>query len=119
MEFGKVIYYCKAIRDDDGILTGYEEPIEIRLRPRYFSLMPTSGYSEIVVYGKNIAITYTALALLSTWGEETFKVGDKFYVDGAKPSAEEEEPGDNANAEIDNVRFDNHYIKMIIKKLVA
>lgn len=117
MKFGSSIYYCKAIYED-GILIGYEEPKEIILRPRYFSLMPTTGYSEIVVYGRDISRKYTALALLSVWGD-TFKEGDKLYIDGAKPSAEEEEPGERANAEINDVRYDNYYIKLIINKLVA
>lgn len=119
MRFGSSIYHCKAIYDDDHILTGYEEPEEIILRPRYFSLMPTSGYSEIVVYGRDIVRKYTALALLSAWGENHFKEGDKLYIDGAKPSAEEDEPGEKANAEIKDVRYDNYYIKMIIDKLAA
>ena len=118
MKFGETIYYCKAIRDEEGNLTGYEDPKPIILRPRYFSLMPTSGYSEIVVYGRDIKVNYTAYALYSAWGD-TFKEGDKFYVDGHKPTAEEDEPGDKANAEIDNVRYDNFYVKLIIKKLAV
>lgn len=117
MKIGSSVYYCKAIYEDN-ILIGYEEPVEIITRPRFFTIMPTSGYSEIVVYGRDIVRKYTAIALLSAWGD-TFKEGDKLYIDGAKPSAEEDEPGERANAEIKDVRYDNYYIKMIVDKLVA
>lgn len=117
MRFGDTIYWAKVIRDEDGYITGWEKPIEITLEPNYFSLQPTRGYSEIVVFGQDIQKFYTAYAPYDVWGE-SFNEDDKFYVDYVKPE-DEEEDGDKANARCRIVLYDNLFIKLIIEKLVV
>lgn len=117
MKFGESIYWAKVIRDEEGRITGYEKPEKITLAPNYFSLQPAKGYSNIMVYGTDINKTYIAYAPFSKWGNK-FSVDDKFYVDYTEPR-DEEEFGDNANARADDVSFQNLFIKIVIKKLVA
>lgn len=112
MKFGSKIYYCKKL---EGV-EKYAEPEEIILRPKYFSLQQTKGYSDVVTFGKEITKLYTAYAPISIWGKDKFKEKDKFYVDYAAPSQDEESYGDNANAYISLVQYDNLFIKLIIKK---
>ena len=117
MRCGDIIYWAKVIKDENGRITGWDKPKEIRLQPNYFTLQPTKGYSEIVVYGKDIYKLYTAIALFSVWGH-SFSEDDKFYVDYTEPG-DEEENADNANARCKAVLYDNLSIKLIIERLSA
>lgn len=117
MKCGDSIYWAKVIKDENKRIIGYEEPKEIILAPNYFTVQPTKGYSEIVVYGKDIYKLYTAYAPFDTWGE-SFSEDDRFYLDYAKP-VDEEENGDNANARCKAVLYDNLFVKLIIERLAA
>ncbi len=116
MEFGKKVYYCKKVVGKNDT---FEAPIEITLRPNDFSLMPTRGYTDIEIYGKDAVNIYTAYAKKIKWGTTLFTQGSRFYVDGNAPSQDEENYGDKANAEVDAVLDDNKFLKLMIKKLVA
>ena len=112
MRFGETIYYCKK---KDGV-EEYDTPQKIILRFNYFSLMPNTSYRDIKIYGEEIKKRYTAYANYRIWGN-TFKEGDRLYIDNLKPM-ENEENGKNANAIIDGVLYDNHFIKLNIRKLI-
>lgn len=114
MKFGDTIYYCKK---KDGV-EEYEKPIPIVLRRNYFSLQPASEYTDVMVYGEDINKRYRAYANFKVWGM-TFKEGDKFYVDYHKPNCCcNENYGENANAEITAVLYQNLFIRLEIRKLV-
>ena len=113
MKIGEKIYYCKKI---DGEVEEYENPITIETRFNYFTIMPNRSYADIKIYGKDIIKYYTAYANYKIWGD-TFKEGDRLYIDNLKPNFEMEN-GLNANAIIDGVSYDNFFIKLSIKKLV-
>ena len=72
---------------------------------------------ETLIYGQDIDNTYIALAPIKEWGRDYFKEGDKIYLDFAKPTLEEEN-GENANAEIKSVRFQNLFVRLVIRKTV-
>lgn len=112
MRFGDTIYYCKK---KDGV-EEYEAPKSIKLRPNYFSLMPASAYFDVLTYGEDISKRYRAFAPYKIWGQ-TFKEGDKLYIDYAEPDLSEEN-GKNANAEITAVLYNNLFIKIEIRKLI-
>lgn len=114
MKFGDSIYYCKRIK---GKTEKYEEPKQIILKRNYFSLTTTKGLMDTLVYGRDVEKTYIALAPLRVWGRDTFKEGDKFYIDYAKPLADEEN-GESANAEIKSVKFQNLFVRLVIEKTV-
>ena len=79
--------------------------------------MPTTAYEDIMAYGKDVSKRYTAYANYRIWGK-TFKEGDRFYVDGLKPEANEDY-GESANVVVDGVLYDNHFVKIKLKKLVS
>lgn len=115
MKFGDSIYYCKKKK---GRVEKYEAPKEIVLKRNYFSLMTTKGLMETLIYGQDIDNTYIALAPIKYWGRDTFKEGDKFYLDYAEPT-DNEENGENANAVIKSVRFQNLFVRLVIRKTVS
>lgn len=112
MRFGDTIYYCKK---KDGV-EEYEAPKPITLRFNFFSLMPASETSDVMEYGEDINKRYRAIANFSIWGQ-TFKEGDKFYIDYHKPCCNENY-GENANAEITSVLYQNRVVRLEIRKLV-
>lgn len=114
MEFGESIYFCKRKK---GKVEKYEAPEEIVLRRFHFSLMTTKGLMNTLKYGKDVDNTYIALAPIKEWGRDYFHEGDKFYLDYAKPSSEEEN-GETANAKIKSVKFQNMFIRLVIEKTV-
>lgn len=112
MKIGEKIYYCKK---KDGV-EEYEAPKEITLRFNYFTLMPDRSFTDVQIYGKEIVNYYTAYAKLSAFGKDLFNKGGKFYLDYLKPDLEKEN-GENANAEITGISYDNYFIKLNIHKL--
>lgn len=113
MKLGDTIYYCKKKK---GEVEEYENPIPIRLKFNYFSLMPASEYTDVMIYGEDVNTRYRAYANFRIWGK-TFNKGDKLYIDYAKPQCNEEN-GKSANAEITAVMYDNLFVKIEIRKLV-
>lgn len=113
MKFGDTIYYCKKVK---GIDT-FDAPIPITLQPNHFSLQPSKAVMDILVYGTDIDKIYIAFASINEWGAKYFKEGDRFYIDYAKPT-DDEEYGEKANAEIQSVSYQNLFIKLVIRKIV-
>lgn len=114
MKFGDTIYYCKKKK---GKVEKYEAPLPIVLKRNYFSLSTTKGLMETLTFGKDVDKTFIALAPLKIWGRDTFKEGDKFYIDYAEPT-QDEENGENANAIIKSVRFQNLFVRLVIEKTI-
>lgn len=116
MRFGESIWYCTQLAEPNG-LQEFNEPVEIVLRPHHCSVQPTSGYSALQTYGKNI-INYQTVILqpYMTW-KDVFKEGDLFYIDGATPqNSEEEFFGDYANFIVDKVFKQNEAIRIVLKR---
>ena len=57
MKIGQSVWYCKKLKKDT-----YGEPIEIRTRCNYFTVMGKSGYSDIIQFGDQITSYLTAIA---------------------------------------------------------
>lgn len=114
MEFGDSIYFCKRKK---GKVEKYEAPVEIVLKRFHFSLMTTKGLMNTLIYGPDVDNIYIALAPIKEWGRDYFHEGDKFYLDYAKPTPEEEN-GEKANAKIKSVKFQNMFIRLVIEKTV-
>jgi len=113
MRFGEDIYFCKK---EKGVDT-FSAPEKITLQPNHFSLQPSKSTTDIMVYGKDIDKIFIALAPIDVWGANKFKVGDRFYLDYAKPT-DDEEYGEKANAEIISVNYQNLFINIKIRKIV-
>lgn len=116
MRFGENIYYCTQKQIPEG-LQEFNAPVTITLRPHHCSVQPTSGYSALQTYGKDIVNYQTAIFQpYDTW-KETFKEGDLFYLDGASPNAETEEfYGDSANFIVDKAFLQNEAVRLVLKR---
>lgn len=116
MRFGEKIWYCTQLEQPNG-LQEFNPPVEITLRQHHCSVQPTSGYSALQTYGKDI-INYQTMILqpYNTW-KGLFKEGDLFYLDGNEPSQENEEfYGDFANFIVDKVFSQNEAIRVVLKR---
>ena len=113
MKFGDTIYYCKKKKSE---VEEYEKPKAITLRRNFFSLMPASEYTDVMIYGEDVNTRYRAYANFRIWGK-TFEQGDKLYIDYAEPN-KDEEFGKSANAEITAVMYDNLFVRIEIRKLI-
>lgn len=107
------IYHCKVKDKLEPI--EYEEPKKYKVGFNYLTIMPASGYTSATAYGKEISKIYTGIAK-AKYFNDVFHEGDLLYIEGAKPSEEENYYGDFANAEIDSVQYQNLYIRLTIKK---
>lgn len=114
MRFGDKIYFCKKLK---GVEV-FDAPQEIVLQPNHFSLQPTKALTDILTYGKDVDKFYIAYAPIDEWGAKYFKQYDRFYLDYAEPT-DDEEYGEKANAEIVSVSYQNLFIKLVIRKIVA
>ena len=113
MKFGDTIYYCKKVKG----IENFDKPIPITLKMNHFSLQPSKAVMDILVYGKDVDKIYIAYAPIKEWGANYFKEFDRFYIDYAKPT-DDEEYGEKANAEIQSVSYQNLFIKLVIRKIV-
>ena len=112
MKIGQSVWYCKKLKKDT-----YGEPIEIRTRCNYFTVMGKSGYSDIIQFGDKITSYLTAIAQPYEMWENTFNEGDLFYCNGKNPSEDEDWNGQNANYVVDTVDYGNARIKLTLKKV--
>lgn len=114
MQFGDNIYFCRKEKGVDN----FAAPEKITLQPNHFSLQPSKAVSDILTYGKDVDKIYIAYAPIAEWGAKYFKEFDRFYIDYAEPT-DDEEYGEKANAEIASVSYQNLFIKIVIRKIVA
>ena len=117
MKFGENIYIAQF--DKQNSMSGidvYKKPISFTLRPNYLSVQPASGYTSVMVYGKDITKVWHCTAILDRF-RNVFNENDLLYLDGANPQGEAEY-GENANAIIDSVSYQNRSIRIVAKKRV-
>jgi hypothetical protein len=100
MRVGESIWHSARINEDNAEVSEFAEPIEIRTRFNYFTVMPATsrGYMEVMKYGEDIDSTWTAIANDRAFHGK-IKVGDLFWLDGEMPIPElEAEYGNGATA---------------------
>lgn len=111
MKIGDSVWFCKKVDKSK-----YSEPVEIVTRCNYFTVMGKSGYNDIIQFGEKISSYLTAIAQPYDLWKDTFKNGDLFYCNGAKPSESENWKGEKSNYIIDDVDYGNRRIKLTLKK---
>lgn len=100
MRVGASIWHSARINTNNAEVAEYAEPIEIKTRFNYFSVMPATsrGFMEVMKYGEDVDSTWTAIANSKAFNGK-IKVGDLFWLDGDKPISElEAEYGNGATA---------------------
>ena len=86
MRVGESIWHASRINEANAEIAEYAEPIEIRTRFNYFTVMPATsrGFMEVMKYGEDVDSTWTAIALDRAFHGK-IKVGDLLWLDGEKP----------------------------------
>lgn len=123
MRVGEKVYYCHRIQESNSTIDRYEKAQEETIRfpnifnPISFIVNAKNGYTDRLEYGetqtKGQRITLTPYEY---WVGK-FKIGDIFYLDGAKPSENEAYNGENANYYVEDVSNQNLMIELSLKKI--
>lgn len=116
MKIGDTIYHCPILKEEDGV-TIYKKPKPYITRLNYLTIQPASGYTKTLIYGKDIDKQWVGIAQMRYF-ENVFHENDLLYIDGAKPSNNEDYYGENANAVITSVKLQNMAISLSITKRV-
>lgn len=111
MRIGQSIWYSSRINETNAEVSEYAQPIEIKTRCNYFTVMPATsrGFMEVMQYGEDLNSTWTAIAN-ARYFDGKIKEGDLFWLDGEKPIPELEEEwgiGATANAVVKSVAYVN------------
>jgi ribosomal protein S8 len=118
MRVGDSVWYSKRQRIPNATKATYDEPIEIRTRLNYLTVMAASGYIQVMKYGEDVDNTWTLVASMRAFGDE-IKEGDLFWVDGESPNAELEEKygnGASANAVVRSVSKGNLMMEVTLMR---
>ena len=118
MRVGESVWHAKRQQIPNAKTPTYDEPLEIRTRLNYLTVMAASGYIQVMKYGEDIDNTWTIVASMRHFGGKV-KEGDLFWVDGECPNEEIEckyGNGASANAVVKSVRLGNHSIEIILTR---
>lgn len=114
MRTGEKIYWCKRKQTPIGI-EEFDSPEEITVRPKYFTVQPTSGYTATQIFGSKITSYQTAICQPYPVWKDKFSEGDLFWLDGKTPTGEEFN-GDTANYIVDKVFYQNEALRLFLKR---
>lgn len=114
MRVGEKIWYCKRI---DG--ESYAAPVEVVTRLGYMTVVDRSGSWNIADVGEHTERYASVVAQPYSKWAGVFSEGDLFYINGAKPSDEEDYYGQNANYSVDFVDNGNFRIRLILKRTAS
>lgn len=100
MRIGDSVWHAKRVNIENAEIAEFENPIEIRTRCNFLTVMPATsrGFMEVMKYGEDIDSTWVAIANDRAFHGK-IKEGDLFWLDGEKPIPElEAEYGNGATA---------------------
>ncbi|MGN0960782.1 MAG: hypothetical protein ACI4PF_01120 [Christensenellales bacterium] len=121
---GEKIWYCIRTSGDNAEVETYAEPVEEILRmPNVFSpisitVQPRNGFTDRLAYGETTTKDQRIILSPYEFWHKKFKEGDVFYLDGQKPSEDEEYFGQNANYMVESVGNQNEAIELLVKKII-
>jgi hypothetical protein len=101
MRIGEKIYISHFQEENDENVKIYKEPIELKLGLNDLTIIETADNNPLNPQGNNEKKKWTGMANLRRY-KDFFHVGDKLYLNGAKPTGETAF-GDKANARIVSV----------------
>ena len=118
MRIGDKIWYAKRLDIPNATKLTYEQPIEIRTRLNYITVMGASGYVQVMKYGEDVDNTWIMVANMKAF-QGKIKEGDLVWVDGEMPNEEIESKygnGASANAVVKSVCLGNHSIEITLTR---
>lgn len=123
MRNGEKIWWCKRVYEENEEAPTYENPQEFILRnPTPFSpigitCQPKTGFTDYFEYGETTNSDQRIVLQPYAYWVEKFKNGDVFYIDGAKPSSDEEYYGQNANYYVEFVGKQEQAVVLSLKQI--
>lgn len=124
MRIGSKIWYCHRITERNAEIETFDKPIEETLRmPSVFNsvsitVQPKNGFTDRLSEGETTQSGQRVILRPYSYWYGKFNIGDVFYLDGAKPSEDEEYYGQNANYTVENVANQNLAIELLLKKTI-
>ena len=120
MRVGESVWHSARINSDNAEISDFAEPIEIRTKFNYFTVMPSTsrGFMEVMKYGEDVDSTWTAIANDRAFHGK-IKEGDLFWLDGEKPIPELEAKygnGATATALVKSVAYVNLTISITLTR---
>ena len=123
MRNGEKIWWCKRVYKENEELPTYEKPKEFILSsptpfyPMAITCQPKNGSTNYFEYGETTRSDQQIICSPYECWVDKFNEGDIFYVDGAKPTNDEECYGQNANYYVDFVAKQNRAIVLSLKQI--
>lgn len=117
MRVGDSVWFCKKLTEPDENGEEFAEPVEIKTRLMYFTVMGKKGFSEIENLGDTTSSSLTAIAQPYELWKNEFHNNDLFYCNGAKPSDNEEYYGQFANYRVSDIDYGNMRIKLTLDRV--
>lgn len=123
MKIGSKIWWCKRLYEENEETPQYEEPQEFILRPptSFFpigiTVQPKNGSTDYFEYGETTNSDQRIVLTPYDYWFGKFHYGDRFYIDGAMPSADEETYGQNANYYVEFVGNQERGIVLSLKQI--
>jgi hypothetical protein len=120
MRIGDSVWHAKRVNIENAEISEFENPIEIRTRCNFLTVMPATsrGFMEVMKYGEDIDSTWTAIANDRAFHGK-IKEGDLFWLDGEKPIPELEAKygnGATATAVVKSVAYVNFTIHITLTR---
>lgn len=123
MKIGSKIWWCRRLYVGNEETPRYEKPKEFILRPPTpfspigITAQPKTGNTEYFEYGETTnSDQRIVLTPYEYWFGE-FHSGDRFYLDGATPSNNEEHYGQDANYYVEFVGNQERGIVLSLKQI--
>lgn len=118
MRVGDKVWHASRKEIPNATKATFDDPIEIRTRYNYLTIMAARGYVQVMKYGEDIDNTWIGIASMRAFGDKV-KEGDLFWVDGAYPIEELETKygnGASANAIVKSVAQGNHCLEITLQR---
>ena len=125
MRNGEKVYYCSRLSEENAEVDIYDNAKceVVRLPnvfcPISFTVQPKNGFTDRMSYGETTNTDQRIIATPYQYWYGKFKVGDVFYLDGAKPNENEEYNGQNANYYVELVNNQNEAIELSLKRIIS
>lgn len=123
MRNGERIWCCKRLYQENEETPTYEKPQDFILRsptpfsPLGITCQPRNGFTDYFEYGETTNSDQRIICQPYAYWVDKFNKGDIFYLDGAKPTSDEEYYGQNANYYVEFVGKQNEAIVLSLKQI--
>ena len=122
MRNGEIIWCCSRISEDNAEVDEFSEAKSFMLRPQTvfnpigITCQSKNGFSDRLSYGETTSSNQRIMLYPYVFWKGKFKVGDRFYINGAEPKNEKYN-GENANYYVEFVNYQNEAVELSLKQI--